>query len=146
MGILDLTQVTAVGAGDQIPLASAAGGDDQRATMAQLVAYLNTALTVVVPKLVQQFSAPVTGGTVTVAAGDIWLIVTPASTLATLTIALPAARTEGQIVRVNCTQIITALTVSGQGTAVSGAPTTLTAGAFFDMAYSATLNSWYRVG
>jgi hypothetical protein len=47
---------------------------------------------------------------------------------------------------VTSSQILTALTVGGAGTTVNGAPTTLAANGFFEMAYSATLNAWYRVG
>ena len=50
-------------------------------------------------------------------------------------------------VSVNCTQIVTALTVSAGGTTVTGAPTALAAAnEFFTMRFDAATNAWYRVG
>lgn len=118
--------------------------DTQKVTGAILRAWLQANLTFTAAKPVQQFAVPTTGQTVTVATGDSWLIITPAGTLATLTISLPTDRTDGEYVLINTTQTLTALTISGAGTTVSGAPTTLAANAFLRMRYTATLNSWFR--
>lgn len=147
LNINQLTASTAVTSADQFAIWSASDQDTRRATGSQVVTWLQSALTFTAAKPVQQFAVPLTGTTVTVATGDTWLIVTPAGTLAALTITLPTDRTDGEIVRVSCSQILTSLTVGGAGTTVNGAPTTLAAvNGFFEMAYSGTLNAWYRVG
>ena len=119
--------------------------DNQGVTLPLLQAWLQANLTFTAAKPAQQFAAPTTGQTVVVATGDAWLLLTPAGTLAALTITLPTDRTDGEIVRVTSSQILTALIVGGAGTTVAGAPTTLAADGFFEMAYCATLNSWFRV-
>lgn len=91
-------------------------------------------------------STPTTGQTASFAttATDQTLYITPAGTLAALTVALPAnatART-GQRCRVCCTQIITALTLSGATTFIGFAPTALTAGQSFGLVKVAA-NTWF---
>ena len=141
--INDLTAATEVSTSTQYPAWN--DSDTQRVSGTLLLAWLQANLTFTAAKPVQQFAAPTTGQTVTVTTGDTWLLITPAGTLATLTVTLPTDRTDGQIVRVISSQILTALTVGGAGTTVNGAPTTMSANGFFEMAYSATLNAWYRV-
>ena len=143
--ISQLTAAAALTSADQFAINSAAGGDDMRAGLALLTAYLQANLSFTAGALVAQYAVPLTGTTVTATAADSWLIITPAGTLAALTLVLPAVRTAGQQVLVNCSQIITALTVSGSGTTVIGAPTSLTANGFFRLRYDAITNAWYRV-
>lgn len=146
VAINDLTSATALAAADQIPFAAASNRDTQKMAVSLLLAYMQSNLVFSSAFPVQQFATPTTGQTVTVTTGQSWLVVTPAGTLAALTITLPTNRTDGQIVRVTCSQIITSLTVSGAGTTVTGAPTTLAAvNGFFTMAYTSTLNAWIRV-
>jgi hypothetical protein len=97
--------------------------------------------------LTTQYAAPSsTGFTVTVTAGNTWLLLTPTGTLAAGTIVLPSAPADKAEVSVNCTQIVTALTVSAGGTTVTGAPTTLAAAnEFFTMRFDAATSAWYRV-
>lgn len=75
-------------------------------------------------------SSPTAGATVVMTADDRDEVqdFTPAGTLATLTVTLPANATSrlGQISRVNSTQTITALTVNGAAT-IRNNPSTLTA-------------------
>jgi hypothetical protein len=144
--IAALSAVTSLSAGDAMPVASVAGGDDQRASLTQLLAFMQANLSFIAAKPAQQFAAPTTGQTVTVATGDTWLVVTPAGTIAALTITLPSDRTDGETVIVNTSQTITALTVGGAGTTVNAAPTTLAANGFFEMRYTSVLNAWYRTG
>lgn len=142
----DLTSATSLAAADQVPFAPAGDRTTKKFSLTLLLAWMQANLTFTAAKPVQQFAAPLTGTTVVVATGDTWLLITPAGTLAALTVTLPTDRTEGEIVRVTSSQILTSLTVGGAGTTVNGAPTTLAANGFFEMAYSATLNAWYRVG
>ena len=142
--INDLTSATALSTGDQFPIASGTDRDTRKASLSLLLAWMQANLTFTAAKPVQQFAAPTTGQTVTVATGDSWLILSPAGTLATLTINLPTDRTDGEGVMINTTQTLTSLTISGAGTTVAGAPTTLAANAFLRMTYTATLNTWLR--
>ncbi len=144
VSINDLTSATALTGGDQVPMSSAASRDTLKMSLSLLQSWLQSNLTFPAGKPVQQFAVPTTGQTVTVATGDTWLVVTPAATLAALTITLPTDRTDGETVLVNCTQTLTALAVGGAGTTVNGAPTTLAANGFFEMRYTAVLNAWYR--
>jgi hypothetical protein len=121
-------------------------GDSRKASINLLTNYLQGALTLP-GALKTQYAAPSASPfSVTVAQGDTWLLLTPTGTLAVGTIVLPSAPTDKQEVSVNCTQIVTALTVSAGGTTVTGAPTTLaTANEFFTMRYDAATSAWYRV-
>jgi len=98
-----------------------------------------------------QYSAPsATGFSVTVAepSKSSWLVLTPAAGYAAGTIVLPpvAGVIEGQELLVNCTQSVAALTVSGNGATVIGAPTALSANDFFTLKFEPVLKYWYRVG
>jgi len=88
---------------------------------------------------------PSTGFTITIADRDTILVLNPAGTLATGTINMPASPLNGQIIHVTTTQTVTALTVSGNGNSISGAPSTITASLPFAMIFIATnLGSWLR--
>jgi hypothetical protein len=101
--------------------------------------------------LVIQYSAPsATGFSVQVndASSDVWLVLTPLAGYATGTLVLPAVAhcTSGQRIIVNTTQAVTTLTITGNGSSVTGAPTTLAANAFFELKWEPVLKTWYRVG
>jgi hypothetical protein len=85
--------------------------------------------------------------TVTSLGVDVWLLLRPAGTLATGTVTLPPAAqcNDGQVVQVTSTQIITALTVDGNGATVSGAPLTIGADGTFSLKYRQPLATWYRI-
>lgn len=148
-----LSRVSTLTTADLIALFSNSLGNDAAATLGTLLTFLQSQLSVA-GVLVTQYSSPnATGFTVLIAppvAGQsIFLLLTPLAGYATGTITLPAQATclDGQEVLVTTTQLVTALTVGGNGaTAVNGAPTTLAANAFFRMRYDAIAKSWYRVG
>lgn len=141
----DLTSATALSSADQFPIAAASDRDTRKASLSLLLAWLEANLTFP-DQLAQQYAAPsATGFSVTVATADTWLILTPVAGYAAGTIILPSDRSNRQRVQVNCTQAVTTLTVNGNGTTVTGAPTTLAANGFFTLQYDATLNAWYRV-
>ena len=144
--ISQLTAVASLGSADQFPLGSAANGDDMRVSLSMILDYMQANIVQPSYALTPQYAVPLTGATVTVSAANTWLILSPAGTLAALTIALPAIRTAGQEVLIMSSQILTSLTVSGAGTTVVGAPTTLAANGFARMKYDGVLNAWYRVG
>lgn len=67
------------------------------------------------------YQAPVSGATITMTvATGLWLVLNPAGTLATLTVALPASPANGLTVIISTTQQITALTLTSGGTFVYG--------------------------
>jgi hypothetical protein len=132
------------------PLFYDAGNDYvSRSSMAALVTYLQSQLTA--PGLTPQYAAPSVSGTVvtvTNSSASTWLILQPLAGYAAMTITLPllANCIDGQEVLVNCTQAVTTLTTSGNGSTVVGAPTALTANLFFRLRFSKQNSTWYRVG
>jgi hypothetical protein len=140
-----LSAASAVSPGDSFAIWSGDNQDTRRVPESVMREFIASAGVDVQAPLVAQYAAPsATAFGVTVNAGNAWLILTPTAGFAAGTITLPASRTAGQRVQVNCTQAVTALTVDGAGTTVTGAPTTLAANAFFTMTYDAVLNAWFR--
>lgn len=157
--INQLTAVDALNAGDQIPIYDASNGDARKSSLTLLTSFLQSALTfgTFAPLLYTQYSTPLTGATVAISpstvsnptgAESVHLIITPAGTLFTLTLTLPvdATSVDGQIVVVNCTQIVTSLTVSVDSGTVVGAPTLFSSNDFFTMKLDKASKVWYRVG
>lgn len=145
--INQLSSLDSLSGGDQIPVWATSNGDTRKSSLTLLLSWMQSNLSLP-GTLTTQYAAPSsTGFTVTVAQGDTWLLLTPTGTFAAGTIVLPGAPTDKAEVSVNCTQIVTALTVSAGGTTVTGAPTTLaSANQFFTMRFDAATNAWYRVG
>jgi Collagen triple helix repeat (20 copies) len=73
-----------------------------------------------------QYSAPATGNTVA-SNGATQLVIQPAGTLLALTITFPASPVNGQLFNIACTQIITTLTLNGNGNTIIGGITTFAA-------------------
>lgn len=92
-------------------------------------------------------SSPTTGGTVTYAAAQQWAQLTPAGTLATLTITLPAcaASNNGDVRGYSTTQIVTALTIGASAGSVAGAATTLAVGAGHAYRCNGGNTTWYQI-
>lgn len=93
---------------------------------------------------------PTTGFSITIAAATQTLILDPAGTLATGTITMPAKPADGQQIRITCTQIITALTVSANaGQSITNAPTAfnpnLTGSQGYEYMYVIANTTWYRL-
>lgn len=99
-----------------------------------------------------QYSAPLTGASITVAPGTRQVIVEPAGTIAALTLVMPAASTltEGQRFGFCSTQVITALTMTdGAGATVQNKATaasvpSATAAGCYQWVYVAAQAKWYR--
>ena len=71
----------------------------------------------------------------------------PDGTLATGTITMPLAPSDGMTVTMATTQTITSLTLNGNtGQTVNNAITTLSVGGFASYLYKSADTSWYRVG
>ena len=144
--INQLSSLDTIQLGDLLAVWATNNGDTRKASMSLLLTFMQDNLTLP-GSLTTQYAAPSASPfSVTVAQGDTWLLLTPTGTLAVGTIVLPSAPADKSEVSVNCTQIVTALTVSAGGTTVTGAPTTLAAAnAFFTMRYDAATSAWYRV-
>lgn len=160
--INQLSQATEVQGGDLLPLFSTNNGDARKMSITLLLAYMQANLTFTssdyMPEYITQYSAPsATGFSVTISNGDastpqndnVHLILTPVAGYAAGTIVLPISTglVDKQQVLVNCTQSVTTLTINKNGaTALTGAPTTLAANAYFTLKYDAATSTWYRVG
>jgi hypothetical protein len=139
-----LSATDTVTAGDLVPVWSQGNGDTRKAALSVLQAYMQANLTFSAGKPATQYASPLTGTTVSVTGtGDTWLVLTPAGTIATLTVALPSAPVNKQEVAVSSSQTVTALTLSG-GTVI-GAPTTVGAAAPFRLRYEGVAGAWYKV-
>ena len=92
--------------------------------------------------------SPLTGTTITIADGVRWLGLTPAGTIATLTVNLPVSTNliDLQEILISSSQTVTALTLGGNGSTINSAATTIAAGSFLRYKYSSTNTTWYRVG
>jgi hypothetical protein len=92
-------------------------------------------------------TVPVTGFSATIGNGINFLILTPAGTLATGTVIMPASPQDGQEVAISSSQAITTLTINGNtGQTVAGAPTTFAANGFCRFKYVLATTTWYRIG
>jgi hypothetical protein len=97
--------------------------------------------------LIQQYDYQVltTAFTYTFAAGTQVLVMNPAGTLATGTITFPAAPADGMTVTFSSTQIITALTLAGNGKTIVSAVTALLANQAASYVYRLSNTSWYPI-
>ena len=156
MGV-QINQLTATtpGASQNVPVYDPAKGDARRWSLSDLLAWIQANLLFPAagrPEPVTQYAAPSASGfsvQITDADDDIHLILTPTAGYAAGTIVLPAVGNlrDKQLVTVNCTQQVTALTVNGNGAvAVTGAPVALAADDFFTLKYDEIVQTWYRVG
>lgn len=151
MAIERLNQGT-LSSASQLPFYDTAIGGDARASITALAAFIGQLLGTASLQLTQYAAPNATAFNVQVApqtdGASVWLVLTPLAGYAAGTITLPAVALcqHGQELLVNSTQAVTALTIAGNGAAVNGAPTTLTANAFFRLKFDGVLKVWYRVG
>lgn len=155
--IIDLIALEALAAADNLPLYSSSNGDTRRASLTTLLAFLQDNLSLSGGSFATQYSAPAAGNTVQIASSasdadgseNVHLILTPAGTLATLTLKLPLRTNavDKQEILVNCTQIVTTLSWDANGAGdIVGEPTTLAANGFLRLKFDAVTTNWYRVG
>jgi hypothetical protein len=93
--------------------------------------------------LSKSVQVPVTGFSITIANNTRTLILDPAGTLASGTIALPVTPFDGMEIEVSSSQIVTALTTTSTQT-IKNAPTSLAAGIGFKYIYHLANTTWYR--
>jgi hypothetical protein len=131
-----------------LPFYDPNNGADRRASVSDLAAVLAEVNEAGDGSITQYASPTATGFSVTVtpfvAGGSVFLLLTPAAGYAAGTVVLPGAPIQSQEVEIHCTQAVAALTVSGNGSTVSGAPTDFAAGGFCKFRYDAITRGWYR--
>lgn len=130
---------------DQLPIFDASAGTARKMSISQLLAFF--ASTFASPEFDTVISSPIAGFNQVLAATskNIWLLLTPAGTLASGTVSLPpvAACFDGQEILVTSSQAITALTVAGNGATVNGAPGSIGANSAFRLRFNKLLAAWY---
>lgn len=147
-----LTKTTTISGGDGVVIYSNSQGDFREISFTNLTTALQAALTLGRAEAVSQYAAPsVDPFTVAITDGDddIHLMLTPTLGVANATITLPSVANvrDKQLVIVNCTQAIAALTVNGNGAlAVTGEPAAMLANDFFTLCYDLPTSTWYRIG
>jgi len=147
-----VTQSNSIEVGDWIVFYDNTQGDYRGIAFSDFLAEMQAALTLGRAEAVTQYSAPsATGFSVQILDDDedVHLILTPAAGYAAGTIVLPLSTNcrDKQEITVNCTQAVTTLTINRNGaTALTGAPTTLAANAYFKLCYDLATSTWYRIG
>ena len=92
------------------------------------------------------YQTPITGFSYTLPSGYTGVVFTPAATLATGTVTMPLAPSDGMTVTISSSQIITALTVSANtGQSIINAITTILAGGTASYIYRLSNTTWYKV-
>ena len=147
--INQLSSISQVSGGDQLPIYVPNNGDARKVSVTQLLQYFQQ--TFAAPTVATNVYTPGSGFNITVptpTSEQQWMLLQPASTLASGTITLPlnTGVPDGTQLLVTSTQIITTLAISLNGaSSASGSPTTLAAGGFFTLRFYQATNSWYRV-
>lgn len=145
--INNLSTIDSVSSGDQVPVYDESAGTARKMSVSQLMAFFSANFAS--PEFEVTISSPIAGFNQVLAASSksVWLLLTPAGTLATGTVTLPPVADcfDGQEVLVTSTEAITTLIVAGNGATVSGAPAALAADGFFKLRYNLLLTTWYCV-
>lgn len=147
--INQLSTVTSLSLGDQLPVYSTNNGDARKASLNTLLQLFQEQFAS--PTVSTSLYTPATGFNIaapTPVSQQQWLLLQPAGTLAAGTITLPlnTATPDGTEVLITTTQQITTFTVAANGaSAVYGDPATLAAEDFFRLRFYQATNSWYRI-
>jgi len=149
--INDLNQGTPTLA-SQFPMYDTGNGRDAKCSLNDIAEVVQAQLTQQGDFVTQYASPNATAFNIAIAPPEdgtsMWLVLTPTGTFGTGTITLPpvANCVHQQEVLVNCTQVVTALTIAGNGATVNGAPTTFAANGFMRLRFEGVQKAWYRVG
>jgi hypothetical protein len=150
--INQLPSVDTIVDGDQLLVWSTGNGDSRRAPFSLLLDYVNNNQSGgFIEKYQTQYSSPSVDTTVNITdnGNNTHLILTPTTTIANLTIKLPALAnlTDKQQLIVNCTQEVTNLSFDVNGaTDIVGKPTTVAVNDYFMIKYDSLTLNWYRIG
>jgi len=138
-----------VSTGDQLPIYSQNNGDARRLSVGALLQFFQK--TFASPALAVNVYTPGTGFSIAVptpVSEQQWMLLQPASTLASGAVVLPlnVETPDGTEVLITTTQQITAFSLGLNGaSAVYGAPAALSAEDFFRLRFVTATNSWYRI-
>jgi len=148
--INQLPVLSPISSGDQVPVYSPNNGDARRTSIGSLLTFFQQSFAS--PTVSVNFFVPGTGFNVTVptpVSQGQWMLLQPATSLASGTVTLPlnTGVPDGTTVLITTTQDITTFSVALNGaTAIFGAPTTLLATEFFTLRFYQPTNTWYRIG
>ena len=134
---------------DLVPVWSQTNGDTRKVSLTNLAKQAQTLNSTSLTE-VTQFETPTTGAVVPINANGVntLLIISGASTLASLTITLPAAAgaVDGQDVAITSAITVTTVTYNANGaTAVTGGQTSLSTTTPLRLRYYKASNTWYRI-
>lgn len=148
--INQLNSIDNISGSDLLAVWSQYNGASRKISFSSFLSWLDSQSIVTQDNKITQYSAPTTGATIQIDDGgsSVWLILTPAGTLANLTLKMPLVsgvedKTE---LLVNSTQILTSLAFDANGATMVGVPSTLAANGYFRLRFDAVLDTWYRVG
>lgn len=92
------------------------------------------------------YNVPIAGFSLTIGAGVQQLVLNPAGVLANGTVTMPAAPTNGFVVTISSTQVVTALTLSpNSGQTIATATTALAAGVAVRYIYVSSVTKWFKL-
>lgn len=147
--INQLPVLSTISSGDQLPVYSPNNGDARRTSIGSLLTFFQQSFAS--PTLSVNLYVPSAGFNITVptpVSNDQWMLLQPASTLATGTITLPlnTGVPDGTSVLITTTQEITSLTIALNGaTAIYGGVSFLGAGTATAIRFYQPTNSWYQI-
>jgi hypothetical protein len=147
--INQLSGISQVSGGDLLPVYVSNNGDARKVSITQLLNYFQTVFAS--PTVSTNLYTPGTGFNITVptpVSEQQWMLIQPASTLASGTVTLPlnTGVPDGTQVLITTTQEITAFTLALNGAAAGfGFPSSIPAGGAFNVRYYQATNSWYNI-
>ena len=147
--INQLPVLSPISSGDQLPVYSPNNGDARRTSIGSLLTFFQQSFAS--PTLSVNLYVPGYGFNITVptpVSNDQWMLLQPASTLATGTITLPlnTGVPDGTTVLITTTQEITSLTIALNGaSAIYGGVSFLGAGSATAIRFYQPTNSWYQI-
>jgi hypothetical protein len=147
--INQLPVLSTISSGDQLPVYSPNNGDARRTSIGSLLTFFQQ--TFASPTLSVNLFVPGNGFNITVptpVSNDQWMLLQPASSLATGTITLPlnTGVPDGTSVLITTTQEVSSLTIALNGaSAIYGGVTSLGAGTATTLRFYEPTNSWYQI-
>ena len=148
--INQLSSTDTLTAGDLLPIWRANNSDTRKTSLTALQAYMQSALTFSAGQFVVQYSAPAATGFTTTLLNNTnnqWLILTPLAAYAAGTITFPllSSVTDNQEILIVSTQAVTALTFSGNGASIVGAPVGIAQNGAVRFKFNSLASTWYRL-
>lgn len=144
---LETASTSELSSSDLLPIYKTSSGSARKLSLSGLISYFQTNFTS--PSYTAARYTPSSGETITLSSAQTtWVLLRPVGTLATLTIVLPgtAVAADGQEILVTTTEVVTSLTVNGNGASeVNGAPSSLADNGTFKLRYDTLTTSWYAV-